>query len=258
VGRLLILRDLTRRRELETRNRDLERLAHLEVLMAGLAHEIKNPLSGMRGAAQILLDAQSRDARTRECTQIIVEEIDRLNSLLAQLLDLTGSLRMERAAVNIHQLLDRVLKIEGAGRAEAPRFVRSFDPSLPPVWGDAGRLTQVFLNLIRNALEASQPGAPITLTTRAETGYHLGGSNGREQFLSLDIADQGVGIAEGDLPRIFSPFFTTKTGGTGLGLAICQRIVNEHGGVLRVRSIVGRGTTFTVTLPVGKALGKGE
>jgi signal transduction histidine kinase len=123
---------------------------------------------------------------------------------------------------------------------------------LPDVLGDAGRLTQVLLNLVRNAIEVSPPGGTVTLTTRMETSYYVAGANGREQFLSLDVCDQGAGIAPENLGRIFSPFFTTKDGGTGLGLAISQRIITEHGGVLRVKAEPDSGAIFTVTLPVDR------
>ena len=157
VGTPLTLHDLSYQRELESRSREADRLGQLEILLAGLAHEIKNPLSGMRGAAQLLATARScRRAAPRECTQIILGEIDRLNALMAQLLDLTGPPRLERRGVNVHELIDRVLAIESAGRrCRAPLRARSFDPSLPDVLGDAGRFTQVLLNLVRNAIEAS-------------------------------------------------------------------------------------------------------
>ena len=252
VGTLLTLHDLSYQRELESRARESDRLGQVEILLAGLAHEIKNPLSGMRGAAQLLVAQSQDEKRRRECTQIIVGEIDRLNALLTQLLDLTGPSRLERAAVNIHEIIDRVLAIEGAGLGGRVNFVRRFDPSLPPVLGDQGRLTQVLLNLVRNAVEVSPPNGTVTVTTRMETSYYVAGAHGREQFLSIDVSDQGPGIPAADVAHIFAPFFTTKSGGTGLGLAICQRIVTEHGGILRVRSEPGAGSIFTVTLPVDR------
>jgi two-component system nitrogen regulation sensor histidine kinase GlnL len=255
VGTLLTLHDLSYQRELESRARETDRLGQLEILLAGLAHEIKNPLSGMRGAAQLLVARNQDETRRRECTQIIVGEIDRLNALLTQLLDLTGPSRLERSAVNIHEIIDRVLAIEGAGQGGTLTFHRRFDPSLPPVLGDQGRLTQVLLNLVRNAVEVSPQNGSITLTTRMETSYYVAGAHGREQFLSIDVSDQGPGIPADDLARIFAPFFTTKSGGTGLGLAISQRIVTEHGGILRVRSEPGAGSIFTVTLPVDRGSG---
>lgn len=252
IGSLLTLQDLSYQRELESRSRESDRLTQLEVLVAGLAHEVKNPLSGMRGAAQILEKAVAETPRTRECTDIILREIDRLNDLIVQLLDLAGPARLQRQPVNIHELLDLVLKTLLAGSDKEIRFLREFDPSLPPVRGDRGRLTQVLLNLVGNAMDASEPHGPITLRTRMETTYWVGGEHGREQFISLDIGDEGVGIPEADLASIFNPFFTTKSDGTGLGLSISQRIVTEHGGVLRVRRRASRGTVFTLTLPINR------
>lgn len=249
VGTLLTLQNLTHQRELEARAREADRLTELETLVAGLAHEIRNPLSGMRGAAQLLAGRPDSPEKVEQCTQIMVEEIDRLDGLMAQLLELSGRPRGPAVPVNVHRLLDRVLAIEDAG-TNAHRFTRNFDPSLPPVSGDPDRLTQVLLNLVRNAVEATPEGGSITLTTRMETSYRVAGAGLDGRFLSVEISDQGAGISAENLDRIFSPFFTTKSGGTGLGLAISQRIVSEHGGALRARSDAESGSTFTVTLPV--------
>jgi two-component system nitrogen regulation sensor histidine kinase GlnL len=252
IGSLLTLQDLRYQRELESRSRESDRLEQLEVLVAGLAHEVKNPLSGMRGAAQILQKTVVETPRTRECTDIILREIDRLNDLIAQLLDIAGPARLQRQPVNVHEVLDSVLKTLLVGTDKEIPFVRELDPSLPPVRGDRDRLTQVLLNLIGNAIEASDPQGKITLRTRMETTYWVGGERGRDQFISLDICDEGVGIPEASLESIFNPFFTTKDDGTGLGLSISQRIVTEHGGVLRVRRRASRGTVFTLTLPINR------
>ncbi|MDG2307282.1 MAG: ATP-binding protein [Candidatus Binatia bacterium] len=258
VGTLLTLQDLTHQRELEARAREVDRLGELETLVAGLAHEIRNPLSGMRGAAQLLSGEPGAGERVTECTAIMVEEIDRLEGLMSQLLELSGPPRALQVSVNIHKLLDHVVTIEAAGGTDKARFTRRFDPSLPPVLGNPARLTQVLLNLIRNAGEATAASGSITLTTRMETTYRVAGAGHRGRFLAIEISDEGPGISEADLDRIFSPFFTTKSRGTGLGLAISQRIVSEHGGVLRARSTVGHGATFTLTLPVDPGTNHGE
>lgn len=252
VGTIVTLHDRSHESEVESRNREDERLGQLEILLAGLAHEIKNPLSGMRGAAQLLAAENADETRRRQCTQIIVSEIDRLNGLLTQLLDLTGPARLERARVNMHEIVEQVLAIEGTGNDRKIRFVRRFDPSLPCVRGDRGRLTQVLLNLVRNAVEVSQRGGQVVVATRMETSFYMTGSEGRERFLSIDVSDQGPGIPPEDQSRVFAPFFTTKSEGTGLGLAISKRIVSEHGGMLRLHSEPGLGATFTVTLPVDR------
>lgn len=250
VGILLTIQDMSYQRELESRSRESERLQQLEILVAGLAHEVKNPLSGMKGAAQILESAIANTPRTKECTDILLHEIERLTNLIGQLLDIAGPSRLEKRAVNIHELLDQVVLTLQPGLPPGVHIERVFDPSLPPVCVDVSRLIQVLMNLIRNAVEASEDDAMITLRTRMETSYRVGGQNGRAQFLSVDICDQGPGIPEQDLNKIFNPFFTTKDDGTGLGLAISQRIITEHGGVLRVQTLKQGGTAFTMTLPV--------
>jgi len=253
VGTIVTLHDRSHESELESRNREADRLGQLEILLAGLAHEIKNPLSGMRGAAQLLSASNADEHRRRECTQIIVSEIDRLNALMTQLLDLSGPSRIERTRVNMHEVVEQVLAIEGTGDDRNVRFVRRFDPSLPCVRGDRGRLTQVLLNLVRNAIEVSPKGGQIVVATRMETNFYMTGSEGRERFLSIDVSDQGPGIRPEDQSRVYAPFFTTKAEGTGLGLAISQRIVAEHGGMLRLHSEPGHGATFTMTLPVDRS-----
>ncbi len=249
VGTLLTLRNLSHQQELEARTRQSDRLSELETLVAGLAHEIRNPLSGMRGAAQLLTTEPSPSQRATECTQIMVEEIDRLDGLMSQLLELSGRPRSTRSPINVHQLIDRVISIEEA-RAPATAFVRNYDPSLPPVLGDPDRLTQVLINLLRNAVEASPEGVPVIISTRMETTYRVEGENLAARFLSIEVEDQGAGFADEDTERIFAPFFTTKSQGTGLGLAISRRIANEHGGALRARQRPRGGASFLITLPV--------
>lgn len=257
VGTLLTLQDRSHERELETRARELDRLSELETLVAGLAHEIRNPLSGMRGAAQLIESHTSKQAKAAECAEIVIEEIDRLEGLMSQLLELSGPPKVDLVAVNVHQLLDHVIGIE-ASAGPAGRFVRQFDPSLPGVLGDPARLTQVLLNLVRNASDATRDDGRITLVTRMETNYRVAGAGRAGRFLTIEIHDDGPGIPADDLERIFAPFFTTKSHGTGLGLAISQRIVSEHGGVLRAKSTVGKGATFSVTLPVDPGTNHGE
>jgi two-component system, NtrC family, nitrogen regulation sensor histidine kinase GlnL len=127
---------------------------------------------------------------------------------------------------------------------------KRFDPSLPPIRGDRAQLTQVFLNLAKNAFQAMENGT-LTITTRVETDYHIHEQGvGRNRLIWVDLADEGGGIREEDLAHIFSPFFTTKINGTGLGLAICYRIIKEHGGTIRVESTEGKGSTFKVSLVV--------
>lgn len=252
LGTILLLRDLTRRREMEEDLKRSDRLAMLGTLAAGLAHEIKNPLGGIKGAAQLLRRALARDSSLVEYAEIMIREVDRVNHLIEQLLDLSRPATLNLAALNIHELLDQVLLLERETAQEKNIEVRKrFDPSLPPVYGDRPQLVQVFLNLIKNAFQAMSDQGHLTITTRMETDFHIR-EEGKEpgKFIWVDIQDDGLGIREEDLPHIFSPFFTTKNNGTGLGLAICYRIIKEHGGLIRVESRESEGSVFRVSLRV--------
>ena len=252
LGSILVVRDLTHRKELEEDLKRADRLALVGTLAAGLAHEIRNPLGGIKGAAQLLKRSLERDSPLQEFAAIMIREVDRVDKLIEQLLDLSRPAKLELAPLNIHEVLDDVLLLETQAVEERRIVVKKrFDPSLPPIRGDRAQLTQVFLNLVKNALQAMNGSGALTVTTRVETDFHIRGEgNDRSKLIWVDIEDEGVGIREEDLPHIFSPFFSTKNSGTGLGLAVCYRIVKEHGGLIRVESVEGKGTTFRVSLVV--------
>jgi two-component system, NtrC family, nitrogen regulation sensor histidine kinase GlnL len=257
-GAALILQDLTLQRNLETDVRRAQSLAQLGVVVAGLAHEIRNPLGGIRGAVQLLAGEIGPHPTAKEYIDLVLREVDRLSKLLGQLLELRPRGAFTPQPVNIHRVIDHVIALvdEGAQRSET-RLLRFFDPSLPEVRGDPDALTQLVLNLVQNALHAAAElptGAPreIRLTTRMETDYHLASqpllARGRVRLLRVDVEDTGPGIPPDVQANLFSPFVTTKAKGTGLGLAICQRIVSDHGGTIRFESDPGR-TLFRVLLP---------
>ncbi len=254
IGSIILMRNLTHRRELEEDLKRADRLSIMGTLAAGLAHEIRNPLSGIKGAAQLLRRSLDEDPSRLDYINIMIREVDRVNQLIEQLLDLSRPAKLNLAPLNIHEVLNDVLILEGPTSDEAQITVKkNFDPSLPPIRGDRGQLTQVFLNLVQNAFQAMKGPGTLTVTTRAETDFHIRGQGtAHDRFIWVDIEDQGVGINDRDLSQIFSPFFTTKNNGTGLGLAICYRIIKEHGGLIRVQSIEGKGTTFKVSLVVAK------
>jgi two-component system nitrogen regulation sensor histidine kinase GlnL len=254
LGTTLVLRDLTHRKELEEDLKRSDRLAQLGVLAAGLAHEIKNPLGGIRGSAQLLRRSLAKDDSLLECTDIMVREVDRVNRLIEQLLDLSRPVRLQLAALNIHEVLDEVLFLEAQTiDPENFKIRKYFDPSLPPIWGDREQLTQVFLNLVKNGVEAMNGRGCLTVSTRIETDFHIREpGKGRANFIWIDIKDEGPGIREEDLSHIFSPFFTTKNNGTGLGLATAYRVIREHGGLIRVDSRAGTGAVFKVSLLVAE------
>jgi two-component system nitrogen regulation sensor histidine kinase GlnL len=253
LGAILLVRDLTHRREMEEDLKRADRLALLGTLAAGLAHEIKNPLGGIKGAAQLLKREVNGNPAVLQYADIVVREVDRVNRLLEQLLDLSQPAKLDFAAVNIHEILDQVLLLEQEAAAGGVSVKKNFDPSLPPIRGDRAQLTQVFLNLAKNAFQAMQSRGALRVTTRMETDFHIR-EPGRERgkFIWVDIEDDGPGIKEEDLPHIFSPFFSTKNGGTGLGLSVCYRIIKEHGGLIRVESREGAGASFKVSLLVAE------
>jgi len=260
LGLILVLHDLSHQRELAEEVQREDRLAHLGLVAAGLAHEIKNPLAGIRGAAQLLQRRVSNDQSAIEYTTVMIREIDRLSGLLGQLLQLAAGPRLELQQVNVHKVLTEVLLLEREAAPSGVKILTHFDPSLPAVSGDEAQLAQVFRNLIKNGLQAliGCRGGVFTISTRMATDFHLvrlDEQTGRRatrqgRFLSIDFANNGPGIPPERLPHLFTPFFTTKNRGTGLGLAISQRILAQHGGTIRVESISGQGALFHVYLPV--------
>jgi two-component system nitrogen regulation sensor histidine kinase GlnL len=222
-------------------------------LAAVLAHEIKNPLSGIRGAAQLLEAAQSDSDRA--LTQLICSETDRIRNLVDRMEVFGDERPLVKEPVNIHDVLEHVRRISETGFARGIRFTEDYDPSLPPIPGNRDKLVQVFLNLAKNAAEAigeNKQQGRIVMQTSFRPGVRLSmqGSDRRISLpLMIQIEDNGPGVPDHLKEHLFDPFVTTKPYGTGLGLALVAKIINDHGGIIECDSEPSR-TVFRVLLPM--------
>jgi two-component system nitrogen regulation sensor histidine kinase GlnL len=263
AGAILLFHDLSHQKSAEQAFEMGENVLRLSP--AGLAHEVKNPLTGIKGAAELLGAMFPGDARAQQYCGLIQDGVNRIAALVEQVLAVSNPQRLKRVPVNIHQVLHQALRIAGIFPGENHTGLgdvaieQQFDPSLPEVHGDAAALERVFLNLIRNACEAVEamrrngpavrpsiaPAATetaasgpnkargiIRLRTAIETQFRLSSHGRRRQYLRVEIADNGKGMREDEIKQLFTPFFTTKPSGTGLGLVLSQRIIALHGGKL--------------------------
>jgi two-component system nitrogen regulation sensor histidine kinase GlnL len=225
----------------------------VSALAAMLAHEIKNPLSGIRGAAQLL--EQSVGDEDRSLTQLICEETDRIVKLVDRMEVFTDERPVEREPVNIHRVLEHVKRLTQSGVARHIKFTEDYDPSLPPVLANRDQLIQVFINLVKNAAEAigeSANDGEIALSTAFRPGVRLSvpGSKSRVSLpLEFCVRDNGPGVPEDLSPHLFDPFVTSKPTGSGLGLALVSKIIGDHGGIIECESQPRR-TIFRVLMPI--------
>lgn len=222
-------------------------------LAATLAHEVKNPLSGIRGAAQLLEPSVPEDDRA--LIGLICDETDRICALVERMEQFGDTGPIERGPVNIHQVLEHVRRIAAAGFARQHRIVELYDPSLPEVEGDRDRLVQVFLNLVKNAAEATpSAGGTITLATQYQHGLRVAVSNSRTRLelpITVEVRDNGQGVPIDMVDHLFEPFISTKRSGSGLGLSLVAKIIADHRGV--VSYLPGEpGATFRVRLPAAR------
>jgi two-component system nitrogen regulation sensor histidine kinase GlnL len=251
-GAVIVLRDRTIQKSLEEMVEDRETISAFGDIAAGIAHEVKNPLGGIRGAAE-LLASRSEEGQTREIAEMIVREVGRIAALVDDLMVFTPGDAVRFEQVNIHRIIDEVLELVALDPiSEEVEIQRWYDPSIPDLLADGDRLAQVFLNLCRNAVQAMAPDpGTLIVRTRMPLDHRLSGTHGdATPTLVVEISDTGAGIPTDVLNKLATPFFTTRSDGTGLGLAVSRNWVSRHGGALRIESTVGKGTTVKVSLPL--------
>jgi two-component system, NtrC family, sensor histidine kinase HydH len=235
------------------RMQERDRLAALGQMAAGLAHEVKNPLGAIKGAAQLLAEPEGgihADENTHEFLGIILEEVDRLDRVVGSVLDYARPSKGNPGAVDVNAVVRRTLQVLASERGSDAAPAADLGEELPLVRADAEQLRQVLMNLVRNALQATNAIGDVTITTRFRPAP-AGAPGMKGGSVEIAVRDEGPGISPQVLKSLFVPFFTTKEKGTGLGLAISQRLVEEWGGRIEVSSQPGSGSTFTVVLPAG-------
>ncbi len=242
---LLELNQIDRQLRITREEQLLSQQRAMRMLMRGLAHEIKNPLGGVRGAAQ-LLERELDPPALKEYTQVIISEADRLRKLVDRMLGPRG--RPRRTWLNLHELLAHVRNLIKAEAPAAVSLATDFDPSIPDIWGDRDMLVQALLNIVRNALQAVGDAGQILLRTRIRRQYTIG--HRRHRLLAcIEVIDNGPGIPADLREQIFYPMVSGRTQGSGLGLSIAQSLINEHDGLVECDSRPGH-TVFTLLLPV--------
>lgn len=268
TGAAFLIKDISAIKSIENEELRKDRLAYLGTFAANLAHEVKNPLSGIKGAAQ-LLSRRIECAEFKELTDVVVKESDRLNNIVCEMLDFTRARKPIRRNLNIHKVLDGVISLVEKEDASTDNNIvvrKAYDPSLPDVKGDSDQLTQVFLNIIKNARDAVIEAASkkkkkksvpeITVRTRLAANFKIKQQFAQKDdatgsFALIEIIDNGSGIESNDLEKVFTPFFTTKHHGSGLGMGISYKIIKEHGGYISIDSKPDEGTSVMVYLPLG-------
>ena len=253
-GSIASIRDISRLKELEKDDQMAKRLSSVRELAASMAHEIKNPLSGIKGAAQLLKHELSDD-KLKEYTDVIIKEIVRVNEIVEGLMNLTRVRSPKFELTNIYTILDEIINLEqGTSKGKKVKFHKYYDPSIPSIMVDSDRLSQLFLNLIRNAVEAVSKDGEIIITTKVFSDYLLGNKDKKSsRTMLIEIKDDGPGIDKEVMKKLFTPFVTTKKKGSGLGLAISHRIVEEHKGRIKVVSEEPqKGTIIQVFIPINQ------
>ncbi len=253
-GAVIMVRDRSYVEDLQRADRYVELVNAFRFISNSIVHEIKNPMGGMKGAAQ-LLQEELDDDQLREYVRVIINEVDRVTGLLDDLSNLYQLAELQLEKVNIHQVLDDVIMLETSkARGKGINILMDYDPSIPEIPADRHKLMQLFINIARNGIEAMPDGGVLTFSTKVSDQYRVTRSRGHQiasRMLMVTVEDTGEGISREDEDKIFTPYFTTKEEGTGLGLSVCMNIVEQHGGRMKINSRPGAGTEVAVLLPLG-------
>jgi len=254
-GLIHVIRDITQRKRVEEALQRAEQLKMVGELAAGLAHEIKNPLAGIKGSIQVLVETAGIDEEDRSLIVKAVDEIKRIDVLLKSLLNFAKPPKLQLMPTDVNDLLDKAVALSlkhpslSSGGSKSINVLKDFDPDLHEIMADPMQLQQVFLNLMFNAIDAMPRGGALAVKTLLDDTDHM---------LRIAISDSGKGMEPPMLDQIFQPFYTTKRKGSGLGLSICQRLVDQHEGSISVESAPGKGTVFTIVIPARKAAAEKE
>ena len=242
MGKVLLISDVTEIKSLEQRMRENERLAAVGRMAGGVAHEVRNPLSSIKGLALLLKNKFPAGSKEQDTAELLIQETERMNRTITEMLSFTRPATLHLGRVDLVELLGRGLELIKAEAAENRiDTVLEAQKDLLPVLGDVDRLMQVMMNILLNAMQAMEQGGKLLVTL---------GNRADHQGVEVRISDTGDGIAAELLPQVFYPYFTTKPGGTGIGLAISQKIIADHGGSIELESEIGKGTTVILQLPV--------
>lgn len=244
-GLLVELQQLDRQLRISREEHQLAQQETMRLLVRGLAHEIKNPLGGLRGAAQ-LLERELPDPELKEYTNIIIGEADRLRNLVDTMLG--PNALSQKESINIHQVLEHVRQLVSVEKSGSVTFISDYDPSIPEIHGDRDQLVQAVLNIVGNAVQAIGEQGEIILRTRAQRQFTIG-QTCHKLVCRIEIIDNGPGIPEDIIENIFYPMVTSRADGTGLGLSIAQTLISQHNGLIQCDSRPGR-TCFTLLLPL--------
>jgi PAS domain S-box-containing protein len=249
LGKIVIFRDLTSVFKIQEEILRMDRLVSLGKLSSGIAHELRNPLAGIKTTAQALSEEMTKDDSRREYLNRITKEIDRLNDLLKTFFSFAKPQKLNLVNCHVKDVINEIIPFLFKEIADqGVRFVETYHPQLPKIKVDKNQMYQVFLNLFLNAIQAMPNGGDLKIEVTPTVSHSQDGPG--QNFIKIVVSDTGKGISPNIIHRIFDPFFTTKPKGIGLGLSITYQIIKKHGGTIKVESKLEKGTSFVINLPV--------